>query len=77
MLGKIKKKNEENVETGKWEIHFLRKSYRTGSTFTDTLSKNQVSDDVDEEDILGILPHPTVHRGIFKFAFDFGAYAIE
>lgn len=44
------------METGKWKIHFLRKSSRTERTFTDDLALIQASDDVDEEAIVGICP---------------------
>jgi hypothetical protein len=40
-------------------------------------SDSQDNDDVDDADIVSRLPSPRVHRGIYKFDFDFSSFVVE
>lgn len=79
-VGQITKKYDDEQESKdgkKWEVHFLRKTQRSGSNFVDSLSVDQAVDDVDDEDIVTCLPKPTIHRGIHSFNFNFKNFIIE
>jgi hypothetical protein len=76
-VGKIEKINKDSDEIGKWEIHFLRRSQKNSNNFTDSLARDQSVDDIDEQDIITILPDPSVRRGIHNFKFNFDKYNVE
>lgn len=75
-VGKISKLYENHISNKKFEVKFLRKSFKTDN-FKDSLSEEQSVDDVDEADIVAILPEPSVRRGIYCFKYDFSLYNIE
>jgi hypothetical protein len=72
-----KSDDEHCDDIPKWTVHFLKRSTRNGCTFRDSLSKNQATDDIDDDDIVTTLPDPNVHRGMYRFACDFSAYSVE
>jgi hypothetical protein len=41
------------------------------------LVKTIIYDDVDDADIVSRLPSPRVHRGLYKFDFDFSNFEVE
>jgi len=71
-IGRITDKVQD-VED-RWEVHFLKRSNRCSSTFTDALTGDQASDEVDESDIVVRLPDPKVRRGLHSFDYDFDRY---
>lgn len=73
-IGRITDKVQD-VED-RWEVHFLKRSNRCSSTFTDALTGDQASDEVDESDIVVCLPDPKVRRGLYSFDYDFDSYAV-
>jgi len=64
-------------ETAAWAVHFLKLKSRTTSSFIDSFSASQDNDDVDDADIVSRLPIPRVHRGLYKFEFDFSDFMVE
>jgi hypothetical protein len=42
-----------------------------------SFSASQDNDDVDDAYIVSRLPSPRVHRGIYKFYFDFSNFMVE
>ena len=73
----MKESTDDTVEGRRWEVTCLKRKYRNESSFTDSLPTEQRIDDVDDDDIVACLPIPAVHRGIYKFAFDFTQYRVE
>ena len=57
--------------------HFLRRGQKNNNNFTDSLSRDQLVDDIDDQDIITITPDPSVRRKIYKFKFNFGKYNVE
>lgn len=64
-------------ETAAWAVHFLKLKSRSTFSFIDSFSASQGNDDVDDADIVSRLPSPRVHRGIYKFEFDFSDFVVE
>lgn len=74
---KVQLNDGHNANIQKWTVHFLKRIGRSGSTFRDSLSANQATDDIDDDDVVTILPCPRVIRGIYTFVFDFSGYIVE
>jgi hypothetical protein len=55
----------------------LKLKSRSTSSFIDSFSAIQDNDDVDDADIFSRLLSPRVHRGIYKFDFDFSYFVVE
>jgi hypothetical protein len=76
-VGQITKFNYKNDDVGRFEVHFLRRSSKMGNTFVDTLSESQAVDDINEQDVVCLLPDPVVRRGLHTFPFSFADYSVE
>ena len=73
-IGRITDKVQD-VED-RWEVHFLKRSNRCSSTFTDAETGDQASDEVDESDIVVCLPDLKVRRGLYSFGCTFDSHAV-
>jgi len=73
-IGRITDKVQD-VEN-RWEVHFLKRSNRCSSTFTDAETGDQASDEVDESDIVVCLPDLKVRRGLYSFGCTFDSHAV-
>lgn len=75
ITGQMNDEHDDNIH--KWTVHFLKRVGRSGCIFRNSLSASQATDDIDDDDVVVILPFPSVNRGIYNFMFDFSTYIVE
>ena len=57
---KVQLNDGHNADNQRWTVRFLKRIDRSGSNFCDSLSPNQATDDIDDDDVVTILSCPCV-----------------